>query len=805
MARRYEEMPRLVAKDPRRPGTRPHTSKRKARKVLERVEYKYDKYSVGPAPPREIVISGMSPRTSPQVVLQQCRSFGSIESSELKVDPQTGESIGILWVQFANATPTGSAQDGAEIAIKAQKSLHGQKIGQETVTVVLDRERAKYVRTYRELLSKRYSGSRRRSNTLLPQQGSRSSHSPGSPYTPTPRAPARRWGRADEDEAADSPHRATTSRAVYASARPQNERKAYSTATHIRERLASLGHPYIFLPLARSTLDVGAIRAHFASFSPELIESDHAGWYIGFREADTAARCKRVLEPTTLQGYRVRLDVLPPPEGDAPTPKPAPAPAAPPAKTSWTPEELVEEAEKQLMSALQSMFLRDVKNRTLAPLLSQFLGPEGAGEKYLAQQKTRTAEKPTTAPPVLDTHMPSFRKRPEVVAAQHVPKPKRRLPSEALDYSGDEDEEASEATTPLNPIALGVVQDAEELYYLQKVLTLDASGTPIPDDTDGPHESGCARAEGFYRIPGAEKAAHLPDRNRAVEAPMSHRPSLVSARNNRADSRRLALDIEQHKRETMTDTDILKFNQLQTRKKQLRFSKSPIHDWGLYAMELIPAGDMVIEYVGEIVRQQVADHREKMYERAGNFSTYLFRVDDDVVVDATHKGNIARLMNVRRFLLTQHCCTPNCTAKILTLQGEKRIALLYVSRSRSAKTTILPGQELTYDYKCTPPTNPQSNPLKTKKTPSAAFAVRHSAVDSCKRCLCTLSVTLEHKRGLLCPCLQDQVVGIKRVVVVLGHRRVAVDPCAKVHLLPLGNQVFRHPCLLGVQRIEPLC
>ena len=34
------------------------------------------------------------------------------------------------------------------------------------------------------------------------------------------------------------------------------------------------------------------------------------------------------------------------------------------------------------------------------------------------------------------------------------------------------------------------------------------------------------------------------------------------------------------------------------------------------AMEVIPPGDMVIEYVGEIVRQQVADHREKMYERA---------------------------------------------------------------------------------------------------------------------------------------------------------------------------------------------
>ena len=172
-----------------------------------------------------------------------------------------------------------------------------------------------------------------------------------------------------------------------------------------------------------------------------------------------------------------------------------------------------------------------------------------------------------------------------------------------------------------------------------------------PSEREEPaHEAGSARAQGFYRIPAAEKAVHLADRNRAAVTETTTTHSLASARNNRADTRRLALDIEQSRRETQADTDLLHINQLQTRKKQLRFAKSPIHDWGLYAMELIPAGDMVIEYVGEIVRQQVADHREKMYERAGNFSTYLFRVDDDIVIDATRKGNIARLMNVRLFL-----------------------------------------------------------------------------------------------------------------------------------------------------------
>ena len=46
------------------------------------------------------------------------------------------------------------------------------------------------------------------------------------------------------------------------------------------------------------------------------------------------------------------------------------------------------------------------------------------------------------------------------------------------------------------------------------------------------------------------------------------------------------------------DSDLFRFNQLKFRKKQLRFGKSFIHDWGLFAMEPIAADEMVIEYVG---------------------------------------------------------------------------------------------------------------------------------------------------------------------------------------------------------------
>ncbi|KAG0256978.1 histone methyltransferase set1 [Linnemannia exigua] len=188
------------------------------------------------------------------------------------------------------------------------------------------------------------------------------------------------------------------------------------------------------------------------------------------------------------------------------------------------------------------------------------------------------------------------------------------------------------------------------------------------------HRTGSARTEGFYKIPDMAKAIYLPHRNTAKVNTASAR---ISSRMNRVNNRRMLVGMA-------TDSDIMKFNQLKVRKKQLRFAKSPIHDWGLFAMEKVDANDMVIEYIGEVIRQKVADHREKRYERMGIGSSYLFRVDDDTVIDATKMGNIARFIN--------HCCTPNCNAKIITVDGQKKIVIY-------AKRDIEEGEEITYDYK----------------------------------------------------------------------------------------------------------
>lgn len=68
---------------------------------------------------------------------------------------------------------------------------------------------------------------------------------------------------------------------------------------------------------------------------------------------------------------------------------------------------------------------------------------------------------------------------------------------------------------------------------------------------------------------------------------------------------------------------------------KVEIGPSHIHRFGLFATEDFYPGNIVIEYVGEIISNPVADKREKEYEEQGIGDCYLFRLDDDFVIDAT--------------------------------------------------------------------------------------------------------------------------------------------------------------------------
>ncbi|KAK4239122.1 histone-lysine N-methyltransferase, H3 lysine-4 specific [Achaetomium macrosporum] len=224
-----------------------------------------------------------------------------------------------------------------------------------------------------------------------------------------------------------------------------------------------------------------------------------------------------------------------------------------------------------------------------------------------------------------------------------------------------------------------------------------------------PNPTGCARTEGVKKILNSEKSKYLPHHLKvkkareerqaqtgknakdavlaAAEAARLAAESLVAkgnSRANRANNRRFVADLNDQRKTLGQDSDVLRFNQLKKRKKPVKFARSAIHNWGLYAMENIPKDDMIIEYVGEEVRQQIAEIRENRYLKSGIGSSYLFRIDDNTVIDATKKGGIARFIN--------HSCMPNCTAKIIKVEGSKRI-VIYALRD------IAQNEELTYDYK----------------------------------------------------------------------------------------------------------
>lgn len=107
------------------------------------------------------------------------------------------------------------------------------------------------------------------------------------------------------------------------------------------------------------------------------------------------------------------------------------------------------------------------------------------------------------------------------------------------------------------------------------------------------HVSGAARTEGYYQIPPHVKATYLPKAEPEESKPVSNAPAAKSSsRSQRNDYRTLARGIDPLKVGSTAATessDAFKFNQLKTRKKRLKFGKSPIHDWGLFAMEKIEA------------------------------------------------------------------------------------------------------------------------------------------------------------------------------------------------------------------------
>ena len=116
---------------------------------------------------------------------------------------------------------------------------------------------------------------------------------------------------------------------------------------------------------------------------------------------------------------------------------------------------------------------------------------------------------------------------------------------------------------------------------------------------------------------------------------------------------------------------------------KLSLGVSSVAGWGLFATFPIRPGEFIGEYRGEVVSQNEAERRGKMYDR--NFNSYLFNLNSEFVVDATNIGSKMRFIN-------HSAKKANCTARVVYVCGDHKIGVY-------ALKNIRPGQELFYNYR----------------------------------------------------------------------------------------------------------
>jgi [histone H3]-lysine27 N-trimethyltransferase EZH2 len=116
--------------------------------------------------------------------------------------------------------------------------------------------------------------------------------------------------------------------------------------------------------------------------------------------------------------------------------------------------------------------------------------------------------------------------------------------------------------------------------------------------------------------------------------------------------------------------------------KKVAMGRSSIHGWGLFLREDVKKGDFIMEYKGEIISQDEAERRGKLFDKID--SSFLFNLSTEYVIDATRKGSKAKFANHSKD-------DPNCGPRIKLVQGDHRIGIFALKNMPS-------GTELTFDY-----------------------------------------------------------------------------------------------------------
>ena len=76
--------------------------------------------------------------------------------------------------------------------------------------------------------------------------------------------------------------------------------------------------------------------------------------------------------------------------------------------------------------------------------------------------------------------------------------------------------------------------------------------------------------------------------------------------------------------------------------------------WGLIALDDVKVGDLILEYVGEVLTEKEIAYRLEEHEREkpNDPNFYIMELQNGWFIDARDKGSLSRFIN--------HSCEPNC-------------------------------------------------------------------------------------------------------------------------------------------------
>jgi len=112
--------------------------------------------------------------------------------------------------------------------------------------------------------------------------------------------------------------------------------------------------------------------------------------------------------------------------------------------------------------------------------------------------------------------------------------------------------------------------------------------------------------------------------------------------------------------------------------KRIEVRRSGVHGKGVFALVPIAKGEIIIEYLGEVISWKKALKRHP-HDPKDPHHTFYFHIDKKHVIDALHGGNDARWIN--------HSCEPNCEA-------DEAGGRIFIRTLRKLKA----GEELNYNY-----------------------------------------------------------------------------------------------------------